>query len=170
VLFDRHQRRRDELHANEERRQKLKALIAAELVNLAAGMIDAKRFIDIAVRAAELSHPGSRGDLSKHLPRPTPFTNNLGVELLSLTKREIDVLTTLRVNLVTTETSITEAAQSKQALDLLTGKKIQSGLQHDLKILAEVFGEFAPERKLVLGDKEPELASVILARLAQCDS
>lgn len=167
VLFDRRQRRLDESQASEERHKKLKALITAELVNLAAGMIDAKRFMDAAVRAAELGHPGPRGDLSSYMPRPMPFTNNLGVELLVLSQREIDVLVTLRVNLITTETSIKEEAESKQAFNLLAAKRIQSGLRHDMSILAEAFREYAPERKFALDDKEAEQASVVLSRLSK---
>jgi hypothetical protein len=101
VLFDRHQRRQDEKRADEERRNKLKALITAELVNLAAGLIEAKRFADFAADAAERGHPeASPRALSGHLPRQMTFTNSLGVALLALSQREIDVLATLRANLV----------------------------------------------------------------------
>ncbi len=167
VLFDRLQRRRDELRACDERHKKLKTLITSELVNLSAGMIDAKRFVDAAVCAAELGHPGSRCDLIGHLPRPMPFTNDLGVELLALNKREIDILATLRVNLVTTEHNMREDAESKLAFNLLAANRIQSMVKHDIKILAEALGEFAPERKFELDGKEPEHATVILARLSE---
>jgi hypothetical protein len=169
VLFDRQQRRADEVASRAERHKKLKALIAAELVNVTAGLIDAKRFVDSAIRASRLGHPPDRSDIVRHLPRPMPFTNNLGVELLVLSQREIDVLATLRNNLMATEVSMNEQSESKQAFTFLPAKSIQSGLHHDMRILAEAFGAFAPDRKLSFDEKEPELASALLVRLSQQD-
>ncbi len=166
VLFDRRQRRADELEEREERHRKLKTIIAAELVNVASGLISAKRFVDAAVHQATFTDPGSKVDLSGQLPRPMPITNNLGVELLILTPREIDVLTTLRSNLTITEASMREETESKQAFGLLASKKIQGGIQHDMGILAEGFAEIAPDRKLALEGRAPELASACLARMS----
>ena len=165
VLFDRQQKHADELELKDERRKKLKALVASELVNVACGLIEAKHFADSAVDAANRGHPGASVDLCRYLPRPMPFTNNLGVELLVLSQREIDVLVTLRTNLAMTEASMKKEAESNQVFTWLASKRIQGGISHDMGILAEAFYEFAPERKLALDGKEPELAAALLCRL-----
>ena len=45
-------------------------------------------------------------DLTRESPRPMPFTDSLGAELLLLAQRDIDVLATLRANLAMTKSSI----------------------------------------------------------------
>jgi len=170
VLFDRQQRRADELEATEARRHKIKALIAAELVNVASGLIGAKDFMDSAAQATRSGSSAPTGDLLRHLPRPMPFTANLGVELLVLSQREIDVLATLRANLTISEASMRDEIDNRQEFGWLVCKRICNGIRHDIGVLAEAFSEFAPTRKLALGGKEPELASALLTRLSREDT
>jgi len=162
VLIDRWQRRADDSRATAERHQKLKALITAELVSVAAGLMDADRVVGAAVRAVEFGQAGMSADLADYVTRPMPFTSNLGVELLVLSQREIDVLATLRASLSQTETLMTK----NQSLTFIVSKAIQDGIRHDMRILAEVFDEFAPERKFALGGGAPEPVSALLRRLA----
>jgi hypothetical protein len=84
VLFDRGQRRIDDLESTEERRQKLKALIASELVNVATGMIGAESFVDSALYETSKGPSVPAADFLRHLPRPMLFTDSLGTALLAL--------------------------------------------------------------------------------------
>jgi hypothetical protein len=169
VLFDRQQRRADDLLSKAEDRRKLKAIIAAELVNVAAGLIGAKNFLDSAVHETSTGRSVPSADLFRHLPRPMPFTDNLGVELLLLSQREVDVLATLCSNLAISKMSIGREIERGETVGWLACKKIQGGVRHDMAILAEAFTELAPERKLTLGGNGPELASTLLARMSRQD-
>jgi hypothetical protein len=149
----------------EERVSKLKAMIAAELVNVACGLIDAKEMMDAAVRTVKAGGGlPNNADLTLYAPRLMPFTDNLGSELLILEQRGIDVLATLRSNLATTRISIDKARRS---FGLLKARQLGNVIRQDMKILSEAFEHFAPERKFALEEKNPEFATAILRRLSQ---
>jgi hypothetical protein len=149
----------------EERVSKLTAMIAAELVNVACGLIDAKEMMDAAVTTAKAggSLPNNE-DLTLYAPRLMPFTDNLGSELLILEQRGIDVLATLRSNLAITRISMDKARRS---FGLLKAMQLGNVIRQDMKILSEAFEHFAPEHKFALGEKDPEFATAILRRLSQ---
>jgi hypothetical protein len=152
----------------EERVSKLKAMIAAELVNVACGLIDAKESMDAAVRTAKAdSNFRDNADLTRHAPRLMPFTDNIGSDLLILEQRGIDVLATLRSNLATTRMIMDEVSSGRRSFGLLTATQLAGSIRHDMKILSEAFEHFAPERKFALREKDPELATTILRRLFQ---
>lgn len=146
-----------------ERVEKLKELIAAELVDVASGLLSAKQYIDAV---------GSTGtviktlDLSGHQPRLMLFTNSLGTELLTLEKSEIDALATLRSNLALTRQAMNEITASTN-VGLLKVIALSVEIGHDMAILSEVFEHIAPKRKLQMMEKEPELATEILNRAAK---
>jgi hypothetical protein len=152
----------------EERVSKLKAMIVAELVNVAFGLIDAKEMMDAAVRTAQAGGglPNNE-DLTRYAPRLMPFTDNLGSELLILEQRGIDVLATLRSNLATTRMSMDEVSSGRRSFGLLTALQLDGSIRHDMKILSEAFENFAPERKLGFMEKDPQHATTILRRLSQ---
>ena len=151
---------------------KLKALIAAELVNVAAGHIGAKNTMAAAVtqvallkeRGGSLPH---HEDLTRDVPRPMPFTDNLGSELLILEQRDIDILATLRSNLTITKMNMDEVTAGRQLFGYLTAQQLLNGIRHNLEILSEAFERFAPERKLELPGKDPVLATELLRELSK---
>jgi hypothetical protein len=152
----------------EERLSKLKAMIAAELVNVACGLIDAKEMMDAAIRTVRAGgNLPDNENLTLYMPRLMPFTDNLGSELLILEQRGIDVLATLRSNLSTTRMIMDEVSLGKRPFGYLTAMQIEGSIRHDLKILSEAFELFAPERKLALMGEDPEHAITILRRLSQ---
>lgn len=142
-------------------------MIAAELVNVACGLIGAKEMMDSAVETVKAggSLPNN-ADLTIDAPRLMPFTDNLGSELLLLQQREIDVLATLRSNLAVTRISMDEVSSGRRRFGLLTATQLEGMIRHDMNILSEAFEIFAPERKLALIGKDPELATTTLKRLA----
>jgi hypothetical protein len=159
-------RRRAEA-AHKDKQANLKTLIAAELVNVAAGLIGALRSMDAAIGSAEAGAAlPAEYDLSRDLPRPMPFIDSLGSELAILETRDLDVLATLRANLVVTGTSMEEISDGKRPFGWLVARQLHSGLRHDMRILSEAFEQFAPTRKLAVEGRDPELATVILTRLA----
>lgn len=151
----------------ESRRMKLKALIAAELVNVAAGLISAKELMDAAIISAKAqgSVP-TQFDMSRYRPRAMPFTDSLGTELLLLEHQAIDALTTLRSNLAVTRQDMDEITAGA-TFTLLKATALSNGLGHDMTILAKALERIAPTRKLQLSGKEPELATGMLNRAAQ---
>ena len=106
----------------------MKALITAELVNVAAGYIGLRE----TLRAAQgtLSAGGSVSeypDFSHEMPRSTPFTMALGTELLNLAPPEIDVLSTLQSNISLTQTRLAEISSGKRSLNLLEIRPLSHG-------------------------------------------
>jgi hypothetical protein len=146
---------------------KVKALVAAELVNVAVGLMGDKELMDAAVESLKASGSvPSQLDLTLNAPRPMPFTDSLGPELLTLQQREIDVLMTLRSNLSVTQGTMAEVTTGRRSFGLLMASQLGQGIRHDMAVLAEGFECFAPKRELSFKDKKPELATTILKRLA----
>jgi len=90
-------------------------MIAAELVNLTAGLIGAKHLMDAAIATAQAGGvlPGTY-DFAGDTPRPTPFTDALGAELLILDVTDLDALMTLRGNLAITKMEMDEISSGKR--------------------------------------------------------
>ena len=150
----------------------LKAMIAAELVNLTAGLLDSKRIMDAGITSLKAGGGGvGQLDMSQYLPRHMPFTESLGVELLTLETPAVDALATLLLNLAQTRQSMESHAEIVKAtfgLSMTTATSLSNGLAHDMTVLAEVFEHVAPTRKLKLpGEQQPELVTEILKKAAK---
>ena len=100
-------------------------------------------------------------------PRPTPRISGMSSELLLLTEREIDVLTTLESNLALTRLAVDEIATGLSIMSLLTAQRILGHARGDMDLLRQAFECFAPERKFQLEDGKPELATEILGRISK---
>lgn len=147
--------------------EKLKAMIAAELVDVACSLMSAKQVVDAAVSA--LKTGGSAPlpmDMSPYRPRQMPFTDSLGSKLLVLNKESIAAIATLRSNLAVTRQSMDEIPAG--AGGLLKATSLSNGLGQDMTDLAAVFDHVAPTRKLLLPDAtESTLATEILRGAAR---
>ena len=145
-----------------------KKLIASELVNVAVGMIDSKRTVDIAVvTVRDGGALPSTENFAREMPRAMPFTGSLGPELLILDGNAIDALVTLKANMERTAEGMIEITSGRRPFGMLTAQQISGGIAHDMGILAQCFEHFAPSRKLKLArDIEPELATELLRRYA----
>ena len=147
--------------------EKLKAMIAAELVDVACGLMSAKKFVDAAIVSARAGGSVSETfDMSQYRPRQMPFTDSLGTKLLALEKGTIDAIATLRSNLAVTRQGMDEVTAGAR-FGLLKATFLSNGLGHDMTVLAEVFTYIAPTRQLLIGDAEPELVTEILKRAAK---
>lgn len=156
----------------ERRSAALRALIAAELVNLTAGLLDSKHMMDAAIRTIRAGGPApGKIDLSDYFPRAMPFMESLGVELLLLEVTAIDALTTLHANLAQTRRAMESNAQivkGTAGLSLAIATQISQSLSHDMKILAEAFEHVAPIRKLQWpGEDQPKLVIDVLKNAAR---
>jgi hypothetical protein len=155
------------IRETEDRRIKLKTLIAAELVGVAVGLIGAKKLMDAAIISSMAQGSvATKLDMDRYRPRAMPFTESLGTELLLLEHQAIDALTTLRSNLAITQHEMDEITAGA-TFGLLKATTLSNGLGHDMTVLAETLERIAPTRKLRLTGKEPELAINILKRAAQ---
>ena len=151
----------------EERKAKLKTLLAAELVNVAASLIDAKRFVDAALVTLEAGGTVEpRQDMSWLMP-PRPFNDRLDLEILILEQPAIDALVTLRSNLWKTGRAMTAITEGRDVYGWLRATALSGGLAHDMTVLTKVFEHIAPTREFALEYKSPELAISILKRLAK---
>jgi hypothetical protein len=151
----------------EDRRAKFKTLIAAELVNLAAGLIGSKQYFHAASQHAVgggVLPP--QPDLIRSLPRDMPFVAGAGVELLQLEQPAIDALVTLRANLGLTRIEMESIIDGRDRFGLLRIGAVSNALSHNLELLAQAFERIAPTRQLALPDHEPALASAVLRRVA----
>ena len=161
--------RRRSAAEEEERHARLKMLITAELVNVAAGYLGTKKLMDAALESVYQTG-GSLPDASllmQHLPRAMPLTLNLGVELLALEKPAIDAVVTLQSNLTITRLRMEEVVGGEVHIGLLRLQGIAASLCHDMEILAQCFDHIAPTRKMAMMDEPPELASDLLRLVAR---
>lgn len=146
----------------------LKTLIAGELVNVTAGLLDSKTLVDSAIGQINAGGPPpGQIDLTKYAPRPMPFTDGLGEKLLELDQKSVDAIVTLRSNLSETRRTMHEEATLARAtmgLSLTTATKLSNAVAHDLSVLIVAFEHIAPTRKLAIGDAPPELVTAILKR------
>lgn len=150
-----------------DRRKKLNTLIAAELVNVAIGLINAKELVDAAVVSAQAGGPvGNAIDLTVYLPRPMPFTDGLGVDLLVLDHEAVDALTTLRSNLALTRAAMDDVTKEGR-LGMLRAGTLANSLANDMAVLVEVFGRVAPDRKVQLEGEEAKLVTDMLKQAAK---
>ena len=154
--------RRKALHDLSERRAKLKTIIAAELVNVAAGLFDAKKILDAHLTSAKAGKTADRIDMRLYLPREMSFTEGLGVELLLLEVPAVDVLSTLRSNL-----EHTRRAMNVDELSINTAMRLSYAIAHNMTVLAEAFKHIAPERKLQFEGEDAVLAIELLTTKAQ---
>ncbi len=160
---DRHKSEHEQL----QRVEKIKALIAAELVDVAIGLMDAKKLMDAAIVSLNAGGPvATTLDMSRYRPRTMSFTDGLGAELLALEKASIDALTTLRSNLAVTRQAMDEITDGAN-FGLLKATSLSNGLGHDMTVLSETFGHIAPDRKLQLPGKDPEPIRAILVTAAK---
>jgi hypothetical protein len=164
--------RRNELRRrNEDREDRIrntKTLVAAELVNVASGMISTEETLSGYVRAflaGAAVH--EQNDLAYLSPRPMPRTANLAGDLLLLDRRDIDVLATLESNLAITRRNMDEVTRGQTTFSLLSAQQLVGMVRHDLNILAQAFEQFAPDRQCALSGRPPELTTVLLRRLSQ---
>ncbi|BAP88347.1 uncharacterized protein E1O_12160 [Burkholderiales bacterium GJ-E10] len=151
------------------RRQNLCSLIAAELVNLAAGLLTAKQFVDAAVSQLQAGQPlAGHFDMSWCVPRELPLTQSLGVDLQALDAPTLDALATLLSNLSLTRRQMNEITSGSASLgSLLTATALSRGIGHDMTVLAAVFEHVAPNRKLAMADKPSEFITKILRDAAR---
>jgi hypothetical protein len=166
VTLDRAARRADEQAAIASRIKNVKALITAELVNVTAGLIGAHRFMAGSIRSIEHGASAAVVDLSFYAPRGMPVTATLGSDLLVLSEREIDVLTTLSSSLQLTRDAIAQTGTLACPFGLIQATSLKDGMAHDIGLLAQAFEEFSPDRKLEMPGCSPELASELLRREA----
>jgi hypothetical protein len=167
VTLDRSARRADEQRAEEGKRQRLKTLITAELVNVAVGAIDAHRIMTAAIDAINAGATAGAFDVRRYMPRELAFASNAGGDLLALSDREIDVLATVMSNLQITRGSIADLATVSRALNLMDAVSLKNQFANDLENLAAAFEQFAPTRKFQMpGADTAELATVLLRREA----
>jgi len=151
----------------EQRRNKLKTLLAAELVDVAVGLIAAKRYVDAAlVSLAAGATISGQEDMTWLMP-PRPFGDHLDSTLLILERPAIDALVTLRSNLTRTATAMADITRSGASLGWVRATGLSNGLGHNMNVLAAAFQHIAPNREFALEDKPPELAISILKRLAK---
>lgn len=149
------------------RRTQLKTLIAAEMVNVAAGLIDAKSLVDAALTTLNAGgHVPDQTNLSSYLPRPMPFSDSLGAELLTLESPATDALATLRSNLAITRMTMESISLGRERFGLLTIIALANGLGHDMAVLADAFEHIAPTRQLAFLGQQAELATAILRRMS----
>lgn len=147
--------------------EKLKTMIAAELVDVACGLMSAKQLVDAAIVSARSGAQVSEVlDMSPYRPRQMPFTDSLGTKLLALKNGAIDAIATLRSNLAVTRKNMDEITASARFYPLKAAS-LSKGLGHDMTVLAEVFAHIAPTRKLIIAGAEPELVTEILKHLAK---
>lgn len=148
----------------ERRRDRLKALITAELVNVAAGLIGADEILDAARGTLESTGGVLSADLTSYLPRDMPFTFGLGVELCTFEQPIVDAIITLRSNLAITRESMEDVSNREGGAWRLQIVQVQNGLRFTMGIAAECFERIAPTRQLKRGDKSELFSDVLRNR------
>lgn len=167
MRLERFQGKADDALRETEKGTKIKTLIVAELVNVAAGLIAAKRFMQAAVDTIRAGGPvPPQTDLTHVMPRTMPFTAVLGTELLVLPEPQIDILATLESDLAATRQQMAEVSSGGRSFGLLTATALNDGIAHSMVLLADAFASLAPLRQLKIDGQPAASASIVLRRLA----
>lgn len=153
----------------EARRTQMKTLITAELVDVAAGLIGAHRYIRAALSAVQSSGGTVQLDVSRYSPREMAITDRLGSDLLLLELPALDALATLRANLAITRRQMEDAGDREGGAWLTDIAGLATGVRHTIEVLAGTFAHIAPTRQLQLPGSPPELASTVLQHIARVD-
>jgi hypothetical protein len=148
----------------EHRKDRLKALITGELVNVAAGLIGADEILEVARETLESTGGTLSPDLTQYLPRDMPFTFGLGVELCVFEQPVIDAIVTLRSNLAVTRESMEEISNREGGAWRLQIVQVLNGLRFTMGIAAQCFERIAPTRQLRRGDKSELFSDVLRNR------
>jgi hypothetical protein len=149
-----------------QRIEKLKALIAAELVDVAIGLIEGKQLMDASIISLNAAGSVSKTlDMNRYRPRQLSLTESLSSELLVLDRAQIDALATLRTNLAMTRQYMDEITFGEN-FGLLRATELSNILSHDMTVLSKTFQLLAPGRKLHARGTEPELITKVLERAA----
>jgi hypothetical protein len=143
----------------EDRSQQICTLVTSELVNVAAGLIGTHCFLRQCISAGA-ALPSS--DLRAYQPRPMPLTAGLGAELLNLSTKQVDVLSTLLGNMQITRGDFGDLIELNRGFTLLDAMKLKNAVSSDMQVLSEVFEQFAPARPLSLQGQAPQLAVTLL--------
>ena len=152
------------VEAHAERVSSMKAMIVAELVDVACGLLDAKRMID-AYWVSYLHGDTRREvlDTQQFRVRELPFTTSLGSELLHLGQAEVDAIATLRGNLTIASESIAEFKAKPCGVSDI--RFVSEALQQTMLNLADAFERIAPERRMQLpGSCDAVPVAVVLKR------
>jgi hypothetical protein len=151
--------------AENERLERIKALLTVDLVHIAVGHMEAARALVAARTAAQ--QPGANQNaipLSGINVRGLSFLRAIGSDVLQLSARELDVIGTLQANLDMSLHYVQELRTGARRFAFLEATTLQRMLNHDLGLIEEAFVCLAPTRQLRLPGAEPELASQILHR------
>ncbi len=166
-LINRHNEARRAEESLTVRSDNLKALIAAELVQVSVTLITAKEMVDAALTT--INSGGvvpSQINLTEYYPYHMPLTVGLGSELLILEKPAIDALVTLQGDLAITEMGMESISTGQTIFGRLSATSLSNGLRHNMAVLAKAFEHIAPNRQLRLPGKEAELATAIFQRMS----
>ncbi len=150
----------------DDRREKLKTLIAAELVDVAASLISAEEYFRSAFTALQSSGGAVHLNVFRYSPRELGITEQLGSELLLLDLGALDALTTLRANLVVTRRQMEDSGTREGGAWQTDVAGLLASLRHSIGVLGEALKHIAPTRQLQLPGHSPERASVLLRRIA----
>lgn len=143
----------------EERSQKIRTLVTAELANVASGLIATNAFLRCCISAGATLSPSY---LRAHRPLPMPLTEGLGVELLNLSSQQVDVLSTLLCNMRRTDQNFGDFIELNRDLQPLQTKALKNAVSFDMEILSKVFEQIAPTRQLTLQGQAQQLAVTLL--------
>jgi len=149
--------------------KKLKALIVAELIDVAIGLLEAKRFIDAAVGALRANGPvdDSVNNMNSYRPRQMPFTQSLGTKLLALENEAIYAIASLRSDLAATRQIMDEVTAGGAPFDKNKAILLSKSLGNNMTVLAMVFERIEPTHMLSFPNAKPELTIKILERSAK---
>lgn len=132
---------------SKEKISNIKTLVTSELVNSVLSLMSLKKLISAAITSQK-----EDANFSNDLPRPMPFTHSLGEIILLLDKKEIDSLSSLRLNMDMLEKKICEKSK------IVSIKKLT---KHCLKDFIKCFEQFCPERMLKIDDRNEKIIYVI---------
>jgi hypothetical protein len=146
--------------------EKLKALIAPELIDLALQLMSIKKLMDAAVISINAGGVVSNMlDLPRYRLRPLSLAESLGSDLLVLYSETVDALTALRTNLAITRQTMDSIALGEN-FGLLRATELSAGLADDMGVLSRAIELICPARKLTFPGGSPTLVTEVLKRAA----
>lgn len=135
--LDRISKREDEEQEKLEQVSKIKALVVAELHNLATHAIRAEE----SARALVNSKQDFKGNFRDYAPPPMPYTEGLGEQITLLNKGQLKLLVQLNASSV----SLAYGMNKDMYYGMLRSSDLLISLHNFMSLLAEVIDSFAGE-------------------------
>jgi len=162
--INRYQENRKKATDLQEKQQNLRTFLMVDIVRIMIQHIKNTTETKKYRNRMEKSQCSLNLNLQQYYPRESGFYEKFAEMLLFLPPKEIDALAIFYNNLELTRKCFDDCIN--QPIEILSLGRIVNSMRHDCEMAAEVVSLIAPERKIQMPGKDPELFVEMLLKAA----